>query len=97
MRARALGSFLGGITAIICGNLLGYWIDRVNIPLKTRTRYGFGVILTLQGALWTWATVMVAEYTRTRPNLDWSDEGFGRGFGVFLLLTMGFQMNYMFL
>lgn len=40
---------------------------------------------------------MVAEYSRTRPTLDWDDAGFGRGFGVFVFLTLGFQLNYLFL
>lgn len=40
---------------------------------------------------------MVTEYTRTRPTLDWADAGFGRGFGVFVFLTLGFQLNYLFL
>lgn len=69
----------------------------MNIPLKTRTRYGFAVILTLQGAFWTWATVIVTEFSRTQPTLDWADEGFGRGFGVFIFLTIGFQLNYLYL
>ncbi|KAJ4393893.1 hypothetical protein N0V93_003109 [Gnomoniopsis smithogilvyi] len=97
VRARALGSFLGGIAAVISGNILGYYIDRVNIPLKTRTRYGFAVILTLQGAFWTWATIIATEFTRTQPTLDWADDGFGRGFGVFIFLTIGFQLNYLYL
>ncbi|KAK7725925.1 hypothetical protein SLS63_007917 [Diaporthe eres] len=51
VRARALGSFVGGLAAIITGNLLGYWIDRTNIPLKRRTRLAFAVIVTLQDTL----------------------------------------------
>lgn len=128
VRARALGSFLGGIVAVIGGNILGvsdplhnnlmmiiiiiislfvrllivvlcmqYYIDRTQIALKVRARYGFIVILTLSGAFWTWATIIVTEYTRTQPTLDWNDAGFGRGFGVFLFLTLGFQLNYLFL
>lgn len=74
-----------------------YWIDRVQVPLKTRARWGFGVIVTLQGAWWLWATVIVTEYTRTQPTYDWSDPGFGRGFALFIFLTIGFQLNYLFL
>lgn len=62
-----------------------------------RARYGFAVILTLSGAFWIWATIIVTEYTRTKPTLDWSDAGFGRGFAVFIFLTLGFQLNYLYL
>lgn len=48
VRARALGSFLSGIVAIIAGNLLGAWLDRKRIALKTRARGAFFVILGLQ-------------------------------------------------
>ncbi|ROV95863.1 hypothetical protein VSDG_05110 [Cytospora chrysosperma] len=97
VRARALGSFLGGITAIISGNILGYWIDRTRVPLKHRVRLGFAVIVVLQGAWWTWATVVVTRFSRTHPIYDWSDEEFGQGFGVFVFLTVGFQLNYLYL
>uniref|UniRef100_A0A8H7N493 Uncharacterized protein n=1 Tax=Bionectria ochroleuca TaxID=29856 RepID=A0A8H7N493_BIOOC len=97
VRARALGSFLSGIVAVTGGNLLGAWIDRTTIPLKIRARYAFWVIVTLQGAWWTWATVLVTRYHQTRPTYDWSTPGFGAGFGVFIFLTLGFQLNYLFL
>lgn len=52
VRARALGSFLSGIVAMIGGNLLGIFLDRNKIALKSRARGAFVVILTLQGAWW---------------------------------------------
>ncbi|KAM3480529.1 hypothetical protein MY5147_001136 [Beauveria neobassiana] len=97
VRARALGSFLSGIVAAIGGNVLGYWLDRTKIPLKIRARSSFWIIVTLQGAWWTWATVMSARYRRTQPTYDWSSPGFGSGFPVYLFLLLGFQLNYMFL
>ncbi|KAM3441241.1 hypothetical protein MY4824_001692 [Beauveria thailandica] len=97
VRARALGSFLSGIVAAIGGNVLGYWLDRTKIPLKIRARSSFWIIVTLQGAWWTWATVMSARYRRTQPTYDWTSPGFGSGFPVYLFLLLGFQLNYMFL
>ena len=38
VRARALGSFLSGIIAVTCGNVLGTWLDRTKVGLKTRSR-----------------------------------------------------------
>ncbi|KAK4187657.1 hypothetical protein QBC35DRAFT_515335 [Podospora australis] len=98
VRSRALGSFLSGIVAVISGNILGYWIDRTKVALKTRARTGFWSIVILQGGWWTWATIMVTRFQKTRPTLDWADGGkFGEAFGVFIFLTVGFQLNYLFL
>ncbi|KAL4913330.1 hypothetical protein BDW62DRAFT_205657 [Aspergillus aurantiobrunneus] len=95
VRARALGSFLSGIMAIICGNLLGAFLDS-KVSLKLRSRVGFAVVLGLQGAWWLWGTVVVTEYNRTQPAYDWVDSGFGRGFAVYLFWVVGFQLNYMY-
>ncbi|KND89156.1 putative membrane protein C6F6.04c [Tolypocladium ophioglossoides CBS 100239] len=91
VRSRALGSFLSGIVAVIGGNLLGYWLDRTNIPLKLRARSSFWAIVTLQGAWWIWATVLVTRFHRTQPTYDWSSDGFGSAFAVFVFLLLGFQ------
>ena len=96
VRARALGSFISGIVAVIAGNLLGLWLDQNEIDLKKRARYAFGVIMTLQGAWWIWLTINVTEFNRTQPTYDWSDPSFGRAFGVFIFLVAGFQLNYNF-
>ncbi|KAK3997817.1 hypothetical protein QBC44DRAFT_338382 [Cladorrhinum sp. PSN332] len=97
VRSRALGSFLSGIVAVIAGNLLGHWIDRTKIALKTRARSGFWGIVILQGAWWTWATILVTRYQTSQPTFDWVDAKFGEAFGVFIFLTAGFQLNYLFL
>ncbi|KAI1772971.1 MFS general substrate transporter [Hypoxylon cercidicola] len=96
VRARALGSFLSGIVAVICGNLLGLWLDQHHIPLKKRSRSAFAVIMALQGAWWLWLAINVTEFRRTQPIFDWGDPGFGRAFGVFVFLVSGFQLNYNF-
>jgi hypothetical protein len=97
VRARALGSFLGGIVALILGNVLGAYLDTKRISLKTRTRSSFAIILALQGAWWVWGTIIVTEFKRTQPSYDWVDAGFGCGFALYLFWVAGFQLNYMFL
>ncbi|KAK4031772.1 major facilitator superfamily domain-containing protein [Parachaetomium inaequale] len=96
VRARALGSFLSGIVAVISGNLLGYWLDRTKIPLKTRARTSFWVIVALQGIWWIWATVLVTRFRQTKPTYDWASSHFGEAFGVFIFLTSGFQINFLY-
>ncbi|KFZ24281.1 hypothetical protein V502_01240 [Pseudogymnoascus sp. VKM F-4520 (FW-2644)] len=97
VRARALGSFLSGIVAIISGNLLGAFLDHNKLSLVTRARGAFVVILGLQGAWWIWATVLVTDFHRSNPTFDWVDPGFGKGFALFLFWVAGFQLNYMYL
>lgn len=96
VRARALSSFLSGIVAVICGLILGYWLDQNHISLVKRSRWAFGVIITAQGAWFLWLTVNVTEFNKTSPVYDWSDPGFGKAFGVFVFLVAGFQLNYNF-
>lgn len=97
VRARALGSFLSGIIAVICGNLLGAYLDRTSIALRIRARTTFWLLVVLQGAWWLWATILVTEFRDSQPTYDWASPGFGRAFAVFIFLTVGFQLNYLFL
>lgn len=97
VRARALGSFLSGVVAIIAGNLLGVWLDNKKVALKLRTRGAFFTIMTLQGGWWIWASILVTKFHKEQPTFDWVDAGFGKAFALFLFWVIGFQINYMFL
>ena len=97
VRARALGSFLSGVVAIISGNLLGAFLDSSKLSLKTRSRGAFVTILGLQGVWWMWATIIVTQFRASNPVYDWSDSGFGKGFALFLFWVIGFQINYLYL
>lgn len=97
VRARALGSFLSGIVAVIAGNLLGAFLDQRKLTLGTRARGAFFTVLGLQGAWWIWATILVTDFNRSKPTYDWVDPGFGRAFALFLLWVAGFQLNYLYL
>jgi MFS family permease len=97
VRARALGSFLSGIVAVISGNVLGAWLDRTKVSLKTRARSSFWTVVILQGGWWIWATILVSRFRNTLPTYDWASDHFGSAFAVFLFLVIGFQINYLFL
>jgi MFS family permease len=97
VRARALGSFLSGVIALIIGNLLGAFLDTKRISLKARTRYAFFFVVAWQGMCWIWASVVTTEFNKTNPIYDWTDSGFGRAFVLFLFWVAGFQLNYMYL
>ncbi|KAH8170328.1 major facilitator superfamily protein [Sarocladium implicatum] len=97
VRSRALASFISGIVAVISGNLLGQWLDSKRLSHRLKSRGAFWFIAITQGAWWVWITVNVTRFRQTRPVYDWSSPGFGAAFGVYVFLTVGFQLNYMFL
>ncbi|KAF2756385.1 hypothetical protein EJ05DRAFT_532400 [Pseudovirgaria hyperparasitica] len=97
VRARALGSLVSALAAMVAGNILGAFLDQKRINLRMRSRASFITVATLQGAWWIWATILVTRFRHTRPTYDWVSPGFGSAFGVFVLLTAGFQMNYLLL
>ena len=97
VRARALGSFLAGVIALISGNILGQFLDSKRLSLRFRSRWAFGVIMVLQGAWWLWGTIIATEFRKNKPVYDWNDAGFGKGFAWFLVQVLGFQLNYMYL
>ncbi|KAJ5081760.1 hypothetical protein NUU61_010024, partial [Penicillium alfredii] len=97
VRARALGSFLAGVIALVIGNVLGAFLDNKSISLKTRTRSAFFFVIAWQGMCWTWASIVTTEFQKTNPVFDWVDPGFGKAFALFLFWVVGFQINYMYL
>ena len=97
VRARALGSFLSGVVALVAGNILGAFLDSKSITLRARTRYAFFFVVGWQGLCWIWASVVTTEFHKTNPIYDWVDPGFGKAFALFLFWVAGFQLNYMYM
>ena len=62
-----------------------------------RGRGAFIGIMIMQGAWWTWSTILTTRFARTHPTFDWFTPGFGAAFTVFLLLILNFQLAYMYL
>ncbi|KAK7955640.1 uncharacterized protein PG986_004862 [Apiospora aurea] len=87
VRARALGSFLGGVIGIIAGNAAGAWLDTTRLSVKTRGRYAFWFFTLVSGAWWIWATVLVSRFRVTQPTYDWASPGFGRAFVVYFMVS----------
>ena len=82
---------------MVISNLLGAFLDRQKLTLKTRARGSFFTVLGLQGAWWIWVTILVTDFHQIKPTYDWVDPGFGRAFALFLLLVTGFQLNNLYL
>lgn len=95
VRARALGSFLSAVTCMLAGFIEGSVLDLKFLNNKTKKRYVFVTLAVLQAGIWVWSTINSQDY-RDKPTFDWSSPGFGRAFGVYIFLAIGFQLNYLF-
>ena len=85
VRARALGSFLVGVSGI-CGDILtGLALDYKPWRRGTRAKVIWIWLVCLILSLWIWQTANQVLYDRQAPSLDWTDPGFGRGFAVYIL------------
>lgn len=97
VRVRALGSFVAAWACIIVGNIVGFFLDRHNVPLKTRARAGFIFMMTTRGAWWIWSTVLMAHWP-TPDTIDWTNSKyFGRTFALYVFLGASFQTHYLYL
>ncbi|KAF8075059.1 major facilitator superfamily domain-containing protein [Lyophyllum atratum] len=99
VRARALASFLSAITGIIATTLLGYFLDSQRLPLNARARYGGIFVMVVFSGMLIWALIVQHQYSGNNPGkLDWLSPGFGRGFGLYIMLNTAGNMvqNYLY-
>ncbi|KAK8087898.1 hypothetical protein PG997_002859 [Apiospora hydei] len=99
VRARALASFLSAVTGTIACALFGLFLDSPRLSVRTRIRAGFVGSCGAFTLLWIWVLVIQYEYEAHPPKgLDWTSPGFGRGFGVYIMLqTVGnVVQNYLY-
>ncbi|TFK39963.1 hypothetical protein BDQ12DRAFT_722161 [Crucibulum laeve] len=99
VRARALASFLSAIMGVIATTLLGFFLDSQTIPLKKRARHAGIFVMTLFSGMLIWALIIQHEYTHKNPGkLDWSSPGFGRRFGMYIMLNTAGNLvqNYLY-
>ncbi|OLN81916.1 UNC93-like protein 6 [Colletotrichum chlorophyti] len=56
--------------------------------------YAYIGMMALFGGTWVWATIIQHEYGLKAPALDWSDNGFGRDWALYILLQVDFASVY---
>lgn len=95
VRARALGSFLSAITCMLAGFIEGSYLDLKFLDNKTKKRTVFMILVVSQAGIWVWSTINSQDY-QDKPIFDWKSPGFGRAFGVYIFLAIGFQLNYLY-
>ncbi|KAB5585028.1 hypothetical protein GE09DRAFT_1166021 [Coniochaeta sp. 2T2.1] len=99
VRARALASFLSAITGTIACVFFGIFLDSQRFSVKTRIRYGFLFSCGIFTLMWIWVMIVQHGYEANPPKgLDWSSPGFGRGFGMYIMLqtTGNMVQNYLY-
>lgn len=99
VRARALASFLSAITGTLACLLFGIFLDSEKLTVKTRLRYGFAMSAGPFTLLWIWVMIVQHGFEVQKPaTLDWVSPGFGRAFGVYIMLqTIGnLVQNYLY-
>ncbi|BCS28449.1 uncharacterized protein APUU_70019S [Aspergillus puulaauensis] len=96
VRSRALSSLVASTCVIIANFLLGFFLDWRRLTLNTRAVAAFVVIYAFELSLYIYAMVVNKEYERReeRPVFDWTDDGFGRGVCVYILMLVGFNLMY---
>ncbi|GAA6051581.1 hypothetical protein JCM3770_003482 [Rhodotorula araucariae] len=88
VRARALASLLSAIAGVVATTALGFFLDSQRVALVTRVRAGGAVVFTVFAGMLIWALVIQNDFTKHNPGkLDWTSPGFGRGFGMYVMLN----------
>ncbi|KAK0561337.1 hypothetical protein OC861_005865 [Tilletia horrida] len=94
VRSRALGSLLSAICAQIANFILGFLLDWKKPTINRRARVAYLSLYAFAGGMWIFAIKLMNEYHRTKPALDWSDSGFSRGFALYIMLQIMFNVLY---
>ncbi|KAH6871420.1 major facilitator superfamily domain-containing protein [Thelonectria olida] len=94
VRARALASLISALAQIVASLALGSFLDWAGVSIRGRAVGSFVFIMTLIGGCWIWGTIIQREYTASPPALDWADEGFGRGWALYILWQVNWVLTY---
>ncbi|KAJ3546948.1 hypothetical protein NM208_g1748 [Fusarium decemcellulare] len=96
VRARALASLVASACVIVSNFTLGFFLDWRKPTLHTRAVGAFIAIYAFEMALYVYAMIITKEYEGrdAKPVLDWTDDGFGRGVCVYILMLVGFNLMY---
>ncbi|KAF2013504.1 MFS general substrate transporter [Aaosphaeria arxii CBS 175.79] len=85
IRARALIGFVQNFGTLLSSQIMSMWLDSKRFPVKQRITWGFYYVVVWHIIAWVYGWVIQEKYTRTKPAMDWEDEGFVEGFFVLLL------------
>ncbi|CRG83304.1 Anoctamin-3 [Talaromyces islandicus] len=94
VRSRALASLVSALAQITANIFFGSFLDWKRLSLNQRAKISCIGLMVLFGGTWIWGTVIQHEYGLDKPALDWVDSGFGRGWGLYIMLQVNFALSY---
>lgn len=94
VRSRALGSLISAIVAALSCFVLGSLLDVKRWTLNARARGGLFFVYGTQLAWWAWAIYTMNYYHKIKPTLDFGQSEWSRGFAVYIMLQIGFNLMY---
>ncbi|WVQ85106.1 hypothetical protein IAT38_007271 [Cryptococcus sp. DSM 104549] len=99
VRSRAFSSFFTNFAGIFSSFIIGTFLDRQNIHIKTRAKVAFSAIVTVLVGTWIWAIILQNKFYKadTAPVYDWFKGGFGAAYGVVFFWTFAGQAFQQFL
>ncbi|KAG6910232.1 hypothetical protein DXG01_012367 [Tephrocybe rancida] len=97
--SKEMGLLIPIFFRVIATTSLGYFLDSQKLSLKARARYGGAFVMVTFSGILVWALILQHEYEKRKPGkLDWLSPGFGRGFGLYIMLNTAGNMvqNYLY-
>lgn len=94
VRARALASLVSAVAQVVATMILGSFLDWKRFSINQRARYSYFFIMGLIGGCWIWGAVVQNRYGQHTPALDWVDNGFGRGWALYIFWQVNFALTY---
>ncbi|GAD98575.1 hypothetical protein AOR_1_578194 [Paecilomyces variotii No. 5] len=96
VRSRALASLVASSCVIVANFMLGFFLDWRKPTLNARAITAFVLIYSFELSLYIYAMVVTKDYEgrAIRPVFDWTDDGFGQGVCVYILMLVGFNLMY---
>ncbi|OCF32473.1 hypothetical protein I316_05900 [Kwoniella heveanensis BCC8398] len=98
VRSRAFSSFFTNFAGIFSSFIIGTFLDRQSIHIKTRAKAAFSAIVIILVGCWIWAIVLQQRfYSETKPTFDWFKGGFGSAYAMVFFMTFAGQAFQQFL
>ncbi|WVW79610.1 hypothetical protein I302_101579 [Kwoniella bestiolae CBS 10118] len=87
VRSRAFSSFFTPFAGIFSSFIIGTFLDRQSIFIRTRARIAFATIVTLLVGTWIWAIILQKRFYDNPPVFDWFKGGFGSAYALVFFWT----------
>nr|XP_019010034.1 uncharacterized protein I206_05596 [Kwoniella pini CBS 10737]OCF48815.1 hypothetical protein I206_05596 [Kwoniella pini CBS 10737] len=87
VRSRAFSSFFTPFAGIFSSFIIGSFLDRQSIFIRTRARTAFAVIVIMLCGTWIWAIILQKRFYDNPPVFDWFKGGFGSAYALVFFWT----------